>query len=303
MILISVNTAGRTAGVGLESNVTVTQFVALPDDDSYPSAVTVASDGTVYTGSYATGAVWKITSGGEISEIAGTRDSIGSVVGLTTAPDGTLYILDRENSDPRTSGGKIWRLQSTLETFATISDVTGFVSPTDITLDAQGNVYVADRGRKEVWRFNPDGTNGVPWWFVGENEVGTLPTGLAFDAANNAILITDSELNRVYRVGVDSGYPGEIIYSFSSVVNHPGFDGLTVAPDGQIYIAALSQNGIVRFKEGEISYIAGTFRGSSDVAAAPDGRLYVANFDSAALVLPGVQPQLPFGIDVITFGE
>ena len=49
-------------------------------------------------------------------------------------------------------------------------------------------------------------------------------------------------------------------------------------------------------------YIAGQFRGSSDVDAGDGGRLYVANWDQSALALPFVTPRLPFGIDVVTLG-
>jgi hypothetical protein len=35
----------------------------------------------------------------------------------------------------------------------------------------------------------------------------------------------------------------------------------------------------------------------------PDGRLIVANFDSVSLVQPGVRPQLPFALDVITLPQ
>jgi sugar lactone lactonase YvrE len=305
LILISYNSSPRSVGVSLKQGVNVTQFVELPDDDAYPTAVDVAPDGTVYTGSYTTGTIWAINPSGELREIPGTRGIIGSVTGLATGADGTVYILDRETSDPRGSGGKVWRMspENAPQEFADIDDERGFVAPNDITLDGQGYVYVTDRGRREVWRFQPNGTNGIVWWRPSASERLVLPTGLAFDPTNDAILITDSERNMVFRVPVGDSSPGEILYLYPNPTNLPGFDGITVTPSGDIYIAALDQNGIVQLSDGQIEYIAGTFRGASDVAAAPDGLLYVTNFDSAALILPGVQPQLPFGLDVITFRE
>ncbi|MCS7070107.1 MAG: hypothetical protein NZM00_01265, partial [Anaerolinea sp.] len=95
----------------------------------------------------------------------------------------------------------------------------------------------------------------------------------------------------------------EVIYRHGERANPPGFDGITVTNDGTIYTAALGQNGIARVDDGDLDYIAGMFRGASDVAFAPPNRLYVTNFDQAALVLPLIQPQLPFAIDVIELSE
>ncbi|MCZ2097353.1 MAG: hypothetical protein LC121_14045 [Anaerolineae bacterium] len=53
--------------------------------------------------------------------------------------------------------------------------------------------------------------------------------------------------------------------------------------------------------DGRLDYVAGLFRGSSDVEYAAPNRLYVTNFDQASIVIPVVRPQLPFAIDVIEF--
>jgi sugar lactone lactonase YvrE len=141
------------------------------------------------------------------------------------------------------------------------------------------------------------------WWTPPSDIEGVVPTGLAYEPSNNAILVTDSEQNTVYRLGIsDTGASdgvGTLLYRYTQQVNFPSFTGITVAPDGTIYIAALAQNGVVRLEDDDITYIAGNFRGANDVAAAPDGRLYVANFDARALVVPLVRPQLPFAIGVI----
>ncbi|MFN8452238.1 MAG: hypothetical protein U0521_27485 [Anaerolineae bacterium] len=93
----------------------------------------------------------------------------------------------------------------------------------------------------------------------------------------------------------------EVIYHHGDRANPPGFDGVTVTPDGVVYVAALAQNGVARVDDGKLDYIAGLFRGSSDVDYAAPNRLYVTNFDQASIVIPVVHPQLPFAIDVIEF--
>lgn len=309
LISFSYNAAQRVMATALVEGVSVQEFATLPDDDAYPAAVTVGSDGTVYTGSRATGAVWSISPDGQVSELPGTRETVGAVNGLEARQDGSLFVLDRLNSDPRASGGKVWRILASgeIEDFATIADANGFLSPGDITVDSAGRVYATDRGRGLVWQWDADGADGRLWWVPPADIEGIVPTGLAYDVVNNAILVTDSEQNTVYRVAISetggSQGAGDLLFHYTEEVNYPSFTGITVMPDGDIYIAALGQNGIVRLENGTITYVAGNFRGLNDVAAAPDGKIYAANFDARALVVPLIQPQLPFGIDVLTLTE
>jgi len=78
----------RAQAVAVASGVTVSEYVALPDDDAYPAALAIGVDGTVYTGSYQSGALWAISRESLLSEIPGSRERIGSVTGLDVARDG-----------------------------------------------------------------------------------------------------------------------------------------------------------------------------------------------------------------------
>ncbi len=304
LIFNGLNSQSATQSVALSENVTVREFAALPDDDAYPAALVVGADGTVYSGSYVTGALWAIDAEGQASEIPGTREAIGAVAGLAVAPDGSILIVDQNDADPRTGGGDLKRLspdKTTVTTFATIP--AGFIAPDDVTVDAAGFVYVSDRGRDEVWLFDANGENGIMWWqspaVEGKEEY--APTGLAYDASTDTILITDGLLDTLYRVSLD-GATTDIIYAHDDRPDAPGFDGLTVMPDGTIYVAALAQSGIVRIEGDSLTYIAGLFRGGSDVDYSPQANaLYVTNFDSQPLVVPGRSPRLPFTIDVVSF--
>jgi streptogramin lyase len=303
VLLISNTLNQRGESVALTKDVTVKQFAVLPDNDAYPAALAVAPDGMVYTGSYKTGILWRISPAGEVAEIPGSRDAIGAVAGLAFGPDALLYIVDQEDADPRTSGGSIKRLlrDGQITTFASAPDDKGFTSPDDIVLDALGNVYVSDRGRDTVWRFTPDGSSATAWWTppLIEGVQNYEPTGLAYDALHNALLITDGTVNTLYRVSID-GATSELLYRHGDRPDAPGFDGLTVTPDGIIYLAALGQNGIARLDGSSLTYIAGLFRGASDVDySAVNNKLYVTNFDSASLAISVLSPRLPFALDEI----
>jgi sugar lactone lactonase YvrE len=285
--------------MGLVEGVNATTFATLPDADAYPAAVTVGADSTVYTGSYSTGAIWAIDPAGNVRELPNTRAAIGAVSGLVAAPDGTLYVVDQNDDDPRTAGGDLKRVtpEGIIEPFAAIDDERGFIAPDDVELDGAGRVYVTDRGRNEVWRFEPDGV-GALWWSPGE--AGGAVTGLAYDATGDMMIVTDPETSTLYRVSIADA-SGEVLYQNPpDAASPPGFDGAAVAPDGALYVAALAQNGVVTLRDGGLVYLAGNFRGASDVAFAAPNRLYVTNFDQSSLVLPLVEPRLPFALDVVT---
>ena len=303
LLLLSLNTNLRDQSVALVEGVRVREFAVLPDDDAYPASVAVGPDGTVYTGSFVSGAIWSITPDGVVTEIPGTRGAIGAVAGLTIGPDGTLYVVDQLDSSTLTQGGRV--IQITFEDdgpqFTTIDDKRGFLLPDDVALDGQGNLYVSDRGRAEVWRYTPDDTWSLWWPPASSTDVITnsAPTGLAYDPGSDSLIITDSQLNSIQQVEIATGNT-TLLYWHGNRDFAPGFDGVTVDDDGQIYVAAMAQNGLALLKDGELDYIAGVFRGISDVAY--DGqRLFAANFDSFSLVVNLVRPQLPFALDVIEF--
>lgn len=307
LILGALNSNARLIAMPQTQGVTVREFAVLPDDEAYPAAVAVAPDGMVYTASYKTGAIYAISlDGAQVTEVPGSREAVGAAAGLAFAPDGSLLVVDHLDADVRTSGGLVKRMtpDGQFSDFAAITDERGFVLPHEITLDGQGYVYVSDRGRDEVWRFNPDGSGSVAWWkspAEASNQRGYDPTGLAYDPAQNAIIITDGAQDIIYRVSVADATT-EVLYQHTGQADAPGFDGVTVTPDGEIYVAALGSNRVFRLDNGVLLPVAGPFRGASDVAYAAPNRLYVTNFDQFSLVVPAVGARLPFALDVIELG-
>jgi streptogramin lyase len=311
----------RTEAIAINDNITLAEFAQLPDADSYPASLALLPDGTLITGSYVSGAMWRITPEGIVSEVPAVRDSIGSITGIDIAPDGNLYVLDR--IDPvGASGAILWRITD-LETGAleevltlpeTQNDNTRL--PDDVAVDAQGAVYISDRGTDEVLRY-ADGEL-TTWWVAPpvQNANFYAPTGLAYHPINDSLIITDSGLSLIYEVPISATNPTE-----ASILRHqhrgaeaPNWDGITVADDGTLYVAALGLNRVAGIApeagiNDEPAYLAGAFRGSSDVAYdAERERLYIANWDQRAL-LPvdvllfqiNIDPHLPFALDVITF--
>lgn len=313
LILQAVGSVPRVQAVALRDGVTATEFFTLEDADAYPASLAVGPDGTVYTASYVTGAIWAADSAGSVRELTQTRHLLGAVSGMAAAPDGTLYVVDRLSADIGSRGGVVFRIgpDGTVTPFGGASGEQGFMLPDDIARDARGYIYVTDWGRDVVWRLPPEGGEAVVWWqppaIPGVSDY--APTGIAYDTLRAALIITDPTRDTVYLVPALANTPTEtaaltqVLYQHSGEQT-PGFDGVTVTPDGTIYLAALGINKLARLQNGALDYLAGSFRGGSDVdyALQADGslRLYVSNWDQLSLLVKAITPRLPFGIDVIT---
>lgn len=297
LILITFNAGGRRdRAVALVEGVQVREFAVLPDDDAYPAAISAGPEGALYTGSFVSGAIWRVGAEGEVEELPGTRGALGAVAGLQAAPEGVLYIVDQWDASPLSTGGALMKREAN----GRLRQVAGdFIEPDDVTRDAAGNVYVSDRGAGLVWRLTPEGESG-PWWRPPAGDRAAAPTGLAWDAQHGALVITDSGRDAIYRVAIAEG-SSETLYAHGEAEHAPGLDGVTVTPRGQILVAAQSQNGLALLEDGELRYLAGVFRGISDVAWSA-GRIYATNFDSFSLVVGLLRPRLPFALDVIEPG-
>ena len=297
-----IGAAPRTQAIAIAEGVSAAEYIALPDDEAYPAALAIAADGTLYTGSYQTGAIWSIALDRAIHEIADARQRIGSVSGLDIAPDGALFILDRIKP-LEAQGAVIWRYAGgELHPIVRIPAESGLTLPDDIAIDHAGFIYISDRNPPRIWRFAPDGQHQKIWWQPTENGK-FAPTGLAYDAARDAILIADSEQDAIYRVAAAEGLSAaprqiEILYQDASEQGY-GFDGITASPDGQVYVALLAWNRVARLDPDDLFMLAKDFRGASDLVYDPRRDiLFVTNWNQFSLGF-GTRPQLPFALDAV----
>ncbi len=316
-----IGSAPRAQAVAVAAGLTVSEYMTLPDDDAYPAALAIGADGRLYTGSYQSGALWSISPEGELSEIPDSRARIGSVTGLDWAhagtdegtDEGTLYILDRI-APLDAKGAIVWRYagksasnwegttEDTDGTLEAILETANLTLPEDIAVDSAGLIYISDRKTGIVWSYAPASGEFDFFWQLPCSET-CAATGLAYDAAHDALLITDSEQDSVFRVAVsdaaDEGARRAERLFFDEADSGYGMDGITATADGKIFIALLAWNRVAQLQDGELVMLARDFRGASDVAYDADAnRLFVSNWNQFSLGF-GTRPQLPFALDLI----
>ena len=75
-----------------------------------------------------------------------------------------------------------------------------FSVPTDVAVDAEGNIYVVDQGNNRIQMFSSSGTYLTQWGSIGDDDGQfTLPTRIAIDLEDNSIYVTDTGNDRVQK--------------------------------------------------------------------------------------------------------
>lgn len=173
--------AGSTGGDALGTG-SAAQF-------NYPYDVAVDGSGNVYVVDTHNHKIKKVTPAGVVTLLAGSTggyaDGTGSSAqfyyptGAATDAAGNVYVAEKDSHKIRkiTPEGVVTTLAGSSNGY---SDGTGtaalFSSPMNLTVDADGNVYVVDHGNHKIRKITP---NGVVTTFAGSTEGDTDGTGTA----------------------------------------------------------------------------------------------------------------------------
>ena len=186
---------------------------------NYPEGIFIASSGIIYVADAGNHAVRKIMPDGNVTTLAGGNlghaDGIGinaqfwTPCGITVDPNGIIYVTEKKNRIRKiTSDGVV-------TTFVG-SDTPGYLdgigtaaklnSPFDITMDANGNLYVTDSGNNRIRKILPDGSVST---FAGSTNgyldgIGTAakfnyPIGICI-AADGTIYIGESGNGKIRKI-------------------------------------------------------------------------------------------------------
>ncbi len=252
-----------------------------------------------------------------------TSASINKAYSITKGADGSMYIADSWNSMIRkvsptgiisTIGGTgVWGFSGDGGP-ATAAKLNG---PTSVTLDAAGNLYVADQSNHRIRKIN---TSGIITTIAGNGSVGFSgdggpataaslfePTAAALDASGN-IFIADQFNNRIRKVtpagiistyaGSAGGFGGDGGPAAAALISMPC--GICFDPSGNLYFTDWGNNRIRKITPGGIiSTYAGTGSGTTSgdggpalaagilnpwgIACDATGNIYIGNFNEQRL--------------------
>jgi len=268
-----------------------------------------------------------------ITTLAGSAGSSGSTDGtggaarfnhpadVTADGSGNLYVTDTDNHTIRkiTSAGVVTTLAGQAGTSGS-ADGTGtaaqFNSPTGLTIDTSGNLYLADTDNHTIRKIVA--TTGVVTTFAGQagtagsaNGTGTAaqfnyPSDVALDSAGN-LYVADAG-NQIIRKITPAG----VVTTLAGLTGIPGTadgagtvarfntpEGVAVDGSGNVYVADTNNHTIRKITPaGTVSTLAGLagtsgtgdgagtvarFQYPSDLALDSSGNLYVADTDNHAI--------------------
>ena len=232
-----------------------------------PSAVAIASDGSIYIADSGNNRIRRVGGDGMISTIAGAGSSIGNV-------------LDPPSAIPcQFTGDGGPAMSATL------------CNPAQMAFDKNGNLYVADFGNQRVRRISPDGTiatvagsgqapplsngDGGPATFATLGRIG----GAIFDGAGN-LFVSDGGGNRIRKIAPDGTIStfagnGQSVYSGDGgpalQAGLSGVGPLAFSPNGDLYVITGDSRVRKITADGTIHLVAGTGTGSGLDRSQGDG--------------------------------
>lgn len=232
-----------------------------------PHDVAVDAQGNVYAVLYGNHRIAKITPSGSMTVLAGngvatfadgtgTAASFWSPTGITIDQQGTLYVVDRSNQRIRKispSGVTTTLAGNGVAGYTNgVGTAASFYSPSDVAVDLQGNVYVAEWQNHCVRKITPGGV------------VSTLAGGAGSGYADGSG--SAAKFNTPYGINIDTQGNLYVAEWFNHCIRR-------VTPSG--VVTTLLGNGTSGFAEG--TGVLARFSSPVGIAVDEQGILYVGD--------------------------
>jgi sugar lactone lactonase YvrE len=262
--------------------------ILIPGDRYFPEGVTVTQDGTFYVGSMEEGCIMKVPPGAKEAEpfIEAGANGLVSVLGLY-ADDAraTLWACSSDAGNGRLTGSapvgvKAFDLKTGEAKGSYDFPGGGFAN--DLTLDAEGNLYVTDSWTPRILRL-PAGCSTLEEW-INDPRLGVEQwslNGIDFDRHERVIYTVNQRAGKLFRIAIapDGSANTVTLLSTSQELRRP--DGLKVVGHNALATAEGGAGGMA------VMNIAGDTAQVTRVPAGLDGVTTFAFYQGSAWVVEG----------------
>ena len=233
--------------------------------------IVVDSEGNLYAADNGNNRIRKITPDGTVTTVAGTgaysfadgpadQAQFRNPFGIALDSEDNLYVTDYVNRRIRkiTPDGTVLTVAGTGD-FGSAdgpADQATFINPTDIAIDAAGNLYVADSGNNLIRKITPDGMVST---VAGTGEAGFAdgpadqaqfdnPRSIAIDVAGDIYVADNNRIRKITSDGMVSTIAGTGDWDFADgPADQAQFSfpsALVIDPEGNLYVADSGNNRI-----------------------------------------------------------
>jgi sugar lactone lactonase YvrE len=238
---------------------------------NYPEGIAIDSFGNLFIADQYNRSIRKITSSGNVSTIATFKD-LTTLMGVAVDMAGNIYTADEyyhsvykvspSGAVSLVSGnGQPGYLNGTIPNGI-------FDTPTDLAIDAVGNIFIADNHNRRIRKITPAGIvttfagsdTSTTYDGVGVLSTFTLPRGITVDKSGNIFVAEYSKIRKITPAGVVTTISGNNAGFADGPVALAQFwlsKGITVDGKGNIFIADRTRIREIT-KEGIVITIAGT---------------------------------------------
>lgn len=268
----------------------------------YPFDVALDTNGNVYVADAGNSRIRKITPSGVVSSLAGgaaggKSDGIGSAagfrspVGITLDAQGNVYVADEDNNNIRkiTSSGSVITIAGNFIAGHVdgSSSIAEFNNPSDIVLDATGNMYISEFSGNDIRRISSDGSvstvagNGTGGYLDGNGLSAEFnePSGIAIDKGGNLYVADylDGYLRKISQAGQVSSVGSYQMYNIAldsagNIYVAGNKTVIKISKDGSVQ--TIADNSSVTNFNGTISGIAVDALGNVYIAGTFDNKIY-----------------------------
>lgn len=284
--------AGSTQGF---ADGTTAQF-------AFPTNVAVDAVGNVYVADVVNNKIRKISTAGVVTTIAGSTqgfaDGTGTAAqfnnpwGVAVDAAGNVYVADTFNNKIRkiSPTGVVTTLAGSTNGFTDGTGTTArFEFPTAVSLDGQGNVYVADTFNHKIRKVSPTGVvttlAGSTQGFAegtGSAAQFSTPYGIAVDASGNAYVADEGnhKIRKISPTGVVTTLAGSTQGFTDATGTAAQFNaprGVAADNAGNVYVADMSNHKIRKISP---TGVVTTLAGSGTAGFANGAASNVAQFNS-----------------------